>query len=183
MCPFPLSTQTISSWELQLMGHEEDEKTWFKPCVILMYLNYDKTSLDTHVTRTIWVHNKIFQDTKQESSITHFLKDIEWFWWLLIPECCYRAFYVIFMPINRNNQRSGGHHFKSSVTSTKHHSLCAGNCNFWWLLIYEWCNHAIFVWWMRIKLSNQHTEGHYHCIERSFTSRKHHSYFLKYCNI
>ncbi len=42
MCPFLISTQTILSWELQLTGHWGDEETSFKPCNLLMNLNYDK---------------------------------------------------------------------------------------------------------------------------------------------
>ena len=126
MWPFPTSTQTISSWELKLMGHGGDEKTWFNPCIILMYLNYDKTSLDTNVTSTIWEHIKIFRDENQEKCITHIVQKIV-SWWLLIHECCNHAFYKRWMLTKLNNWQSGGHHFKSSVTSTKHHSLCAEN--------------------------------------------------------
>ena len=61
MCLLSISRQTNSSWELQRMVHGGDEKSWFKPCIILMYLNYDKASLDTHgdISKSFKIQNKI----------------------------------------------------------------------------------------------------------------------------
>ena len=113
-----------------------------------------------HVNRTVWL---TYFDDMVARHLSTCCQYAEMCWWHVIwevlamqhkstfpikHECCYHAFCVRWMPIKLNDWQSWCHHFKSNVTSTKHHSLLCRKLQdfgFWWLLLYECCNHAIFV--------------------------------------